>query len=141
MLGVTIALGEQELHWRTFMESLVQRGLRGVKLIISDDHAGLKAARKAVFGGVPWQRCQFHLQQNAQSYVPKKAMQAEVAEDLRSVFSAPNRIKEEENLQEIVQKYHTQCFKTIPLDGRKYTRRTNCVFFPSCPPEENSKIR
>lgn len=111
VLGATIALGEQELHWRTFMESLVQRGIRGVKLIISDDHAGLKAAWKAVFGGVPWQRCQFHLQQNAQSYVPKKTMQAEVAEDLRSVFSAPNRTKAEENLQEIVQKYQTSASK------------------------------
>lgn len=58
VLGVTTALGEQELHWRNFMESLVHRGLRGVKLIISDDHAGLKAARKAVFGGIPWQRYQ-----------------------------------------------------------------------------------
>jgi len=55
VLGVTTALGEQELHWRNFMESLMSRGRRGVKLIISDDHAGLKAARKAVFGGVPWQ--------------------------------------------------------------------------------------
>ena len=82
-----------------------------MKLIISDEHAGLKAARKAVFGGVPWQRCQFHLHQNAQSYVPKKAMQAEVAEDLRSVFSAPNRTKAEGNLHEIVLKYQTSASK------------------------------
>jgi transposase-like protein len=143
VLGVTIALGEQELHWRTFMESLVQRGLRGVELIISDDHVGLKAARKAVFGGVPWQRCQFHLQQNAQSYVPKKAMQAEVAEDLRSVFSAPNRIKAEENLQEIVQKYQKSASKlshwmeenipegltvfSFPAAHRKKIRTTNSI--------------
>jgi transposase-like protein len=49
---------------------LLERGLAGVQLIVSDDHAGLKAARQAVFGAVPWQRCQFHLQQNAQAYVP-----------------------------------------------------------------------
>jgi transposase-like protein len=51
--GVTTALGEQELRWRSFMESLICRGLRGMKLIISDDHVGLKAARKVVFSGVP----------------------------------------------------------------------------------------
>jgi transposase-like protein len=54
-------------------------------------HAGLKAARQAVFGGVPWQRCQFHLQQNAQAYVPRKEMQAEVAADIRTIFNAPDR--------------------------------------------------
>ena len=48
VLGVSISMSEQEVHWRTFLESLVKRGLRGVKLIISDDHSGLKAARQAV---------------------------------------------------------------------------------------------
>ena len=59
------------MHWREFLDSLITRGLREVKCIASDDHAGLKAARKAMFAGVPWQRCQFHLQHNAQGYVSK----------------------------------------------------------------------
>lgn len=67
------------------------RGLGGVQLITSDDHAGLKAARIAVFGGVPWQRCQFHLQQNAGAHVPRQEMRREVAEDLRTIFNAPDR--------------------------------------------------
>ncbi len=46
-----------EVHWRKFFESLVVRGLHGAKLFVSDAHAGLKAARKAVFPSVPWQRC------------------------------------------------------------------------------------
>ena len=46
-------------------------GLHGVKLVTSDDHEGLGAARRAVLGSVPWQRCQFHLQQNAGAYLPK----------------------------------------------------------------------
>ena len=54
ILGVSVALGEQEVHWRAFLQSLVQRGLQGVYLIISDAHAGLRAARQAVFGGIPW---------------------------------------------------------------------------------------
>jgi len=66
VLGVSVSLSEAEPHWRTFLTRLVDRGLRGVELITSDAHAGLASARRAVFGGVPWQRCQFHLQQNAQ---------------------------------------------------------------------------
>lgn len=110
ILGVSVSLGEHEVHWRTFLQSLMERGLRGVHLIISDDHAGLKAARKAVFGGLPWQRCQFHLQQNAQAYVPRKEMQTAVAEDLRTIFNAPDRTTAEAYLNMAVQKYQ----KTAP---------------------------
>jgi hypothetical protein len=47
--GVSVALSEAEVHWRAFLDSLIERGLRGVKFIASDDHAGLKAVRKAMF--------------------------------------------------------------------------------------------
>lgn len=105
LLGLSVSLGEQEIHWRTFLQSLIARGLCGVQLITSDDHAGLKAARKAVFGGVPWQRCQFHLQQNASAYVPRKDMRAEVAADLRTIFNAPDRQMAEAYLKKVVEKY------------------------------------
>jgi len=105
ILGVSAALGEQEVHWRTFLQSLVARGLGGVQLIISDDHSGLKAARRAVFGGIPWQRCQFHLQQNATAYVPRREMLLEVAADIRTIFNAPNRATAEAYLQKTVEKY------------------------------------
>jgi transposase-like protein len=105
ILGVSVSLGEQEVHWRAFLQSLVKRGLQGVQLVISDDHAGLKAARTAVFGGTPWQRCQFHLQQNASAYVPRQSMKAEVAADLRMIFNAPNRSAAEAYLAQMVQKY------------------------------------
>ncbi len=105
ILGVSVALGEHEVHWRTFLQSLVARGLGGVQLVISDDHAGLRAARLAVFGGVPWQRCQFHLQQNASAYVPRQDRKAEVAADIRAVFNAPNRTAAEALLAKTVQKY------------------------------------
>ncbi len=61
VLGVSVVLSEAEVHWRAFLESLVGRGLRGVEYIVSDNHAGLRAARRAVLGGATWQRCQFHL--------------------------------------------------------------------------------
>jgi len=105
ILGVTIGLGEAEVFWRAFLQSLIQRGLCGVRLITSDDHAGLRQALRAVFGGVPWQRCQYHLQQNAQAYVPHKDMQAEVAADIRKVFNAPDRSMADTYLKQIVQKY------------------------------------
>lgn len=62
--------------------------MHGVKLFISDAHEGLKAARAAVFPTVPWQRCQFHLQQNAGSYVPRQNMKKEVAARIRGIFNA-----------------------------------------------------
>ena len=105
ILGVSVSLSEHEVHWRAFLESLKQRGLGGVQLITSDDHAGLRAARLAVFGGIPWQRCQFHLQQNAQAYVPRKDMQAEVAADIRMIFDAPDRATAEAYLTKTGTKY------------------------------------
>lgn len=105
VLGVSVALSEQEVHWRTFLQSLVARGLSGLELIVSDAHAGLKQARKAVFGGIPWQRCQFHLQQNAQAYVPRQSLKREVAADIRAIFNAANRHEAEALLAKTVQKY------------------------------------
>jgi transposase-like protein len=88
VLGVSVDLSENEVHWRNFLTDLKDRGLHGVKLFISDAHEGLKAARNAIFPSVPWQRCQFHLQQNAQKYVPRQGMKKEVAERVRAVFNA-----------------------------------------------------
>lgn len=90
VLGVSVALSEAEVHWRAFLDSLIQRGLRGVKMVASDDHAGLKAARKAMFAGVAWQRCQFHLQHNAQGYVSKLDQRQTVARQIRNIFNAPD---------------------------------------------------
>ena len=70
ILGVSVALSEAEVHWRTFQDSLIRRGLKGVKLIISDDHAGLKAARRAALP-VFRSDAPFHLQQNAHAYIPR----------------------------------------------------------------------
>jgi len=105
ILGVSVSLSEHEVHWRTFLEHLKQRGLGGVQLVTSDDQAGLRAARLAVFGGIPWQRCQFHLQQNAQAYVPRKDMLTEVAADIRTIFDAPDRSTAEVYLAKTVEKY------------------------------------
>jgi transposase-like protein len=91
-----VSLSEAEVHWRVFLSELKDRGLCGVELIVSDAHEGLRAARKAVFPSVPWQRCQFHLQQNAGHYVPNVALRRPVAADIRAIFNAPDREEAEQ---------------------------------------------
>lgn len=143
VLGVSVSLSEHETHWKAFLKSLKERGLNGVKLVISDDHQGLGAARRAVFGAVPWQRCQFHLQQNAGAYLPKQSMRMEVAADIRSVFNAPDRKTAEELLQAAIQKYAVSAPRLsawlednlsegftvfdFPLEHRRSIRTTNSL--------------
>lgn len=105
ILGVSVSLSEHEVHWRQFLKSLVARGLSGVQLVISDDHDGLKAGMRAVLGGIAWQRCQCHLQRNAQAYVPKQEMKRTVAADIRALFNASDRQEAENLLKRTVEKY------------------------------------
>jgi transposase-like protein len=105
ILGTSVAISEQEAHWRDFIKTLQARGLHGVKLFISDAHEGLKAARNAVFPSVPWQRCQFHLQQNAQAYVPKQELKKKVAADIRNIFNATSDEEAKRLISQLVVKY------------------------------------
>lgn len=105
IIGVSVELSEAEVHWRKFLLSLQQRGLHGLHLIISDDHAGLRAARRSVFPSVPWQRCQYHLQQNAMKYIPRVEMRTEVFKDIRAIFNSHDRAEAEYYLRKAVEKY------------------------------------
>jgi len=105
LLGVSVSLSEAEVHWREFLASLQERGLHGVRFIVSDNHAGLKAALQVRFSGIPCQRCQFHLQQNAGHYVPRIGMRSEVATALRSIFNALDRADADRRLELVVRKY------------------------------------
>jgi len=143
VLGVSVSLSEHETHWKAFLQGLKDRGMQGVQLVVSDDHAGLGAARRAVLGSVPWQRCQFHLQQNAGAYVPKQAMRMEVAADIRAMFNAPDRRTAEEFLQTAIQKYAVSAPRLsawlednlaegftvfdYPLEHRRSVRTTNSL--------------
>jgi putative transposase len=108
ILGISSKLSEAEVHWREFLLDLKDRGLHGVKLFVSDDHAGLKAARKAVFPSVPWQRCQFHLQQNAGAYVPRQDMRKPVAAAIRDIFNAPDIDEAKRLLERFVAKHQAK---------------------------------
>jgi putative transposase len=105
VLGISTEISEAEVHWRSFLKSLVDRGLHGVEMITSDAHEGLKAARKAIFPTVKWQRCQFHLQQNAGHHVSRKEMRKELSNDIRTVFNAPDQEEAKRYLNKMVQKY------------------------------------
>lgn len=105
ILGLSLSLSESEVHWRDFLESLVSRGLHGLELLVSDAHSGLRAAMRAVFPSVPWQRCQFHLQQNAQAYVTKRDRKSEVAGSIRALFDAENKTEAERLLKQTVARY------------------------------------
>jgi transposase-like protein len=89
IVGLHIGPSEAETFWATLLKSLVRRGLRGTKLVISDAHEGLKAAIRRVMSA-SWQRCRVHWMRNAQSYVPK-GQQNMVAAALRQAFIHPDR--------------------------------------------------
>ncbi len=105
VLGVSVALSEAEVHWRAFLESLQARGMRGVEYVVSDDHAGLRAARRAVLGGAKWQRCQFHLAQNAIHHAPSLAIRKRIGAELHAVWNAASLPKAETALVELIATY------------------------------------
>ncbi len=130
VLVVSVSLSEAEVHWRNFFESLVKRGLHGTELIVSDAHSGLKAARRAVFPSIPWQRCQFHLQHNAQSYVPKLSMKKSVAKDIKDIFNAPNLNEAKRLLQLTVDKYRAKATKLSDWMENNLIEGFNTFQFP-----------
>ena len=110
-LGLSAAISEAEPHWRAFLNSLKARGIGIPDQVTSDAHEGLKAALRATLPSTPWQRCQFHLQQNAQAYVPQIAMRIQVAADIRSIFNSQDLPHAQASLENMVAKYS----KTAPV--------------------------
>jgi putative transposase len=85
VLGVQVTQGEMERCWIAFLASLVERGLRGVQLVISDAHQGLRNAIRAVLNGTTWQRCYVHFLRDVSSHLPKAAQGFALAA-LRNAF-------------------------------------------------------
>jgi len=99
IVGLHIGPSEAETFWSAFLKSLSRRGLRGVKLVISDAHEGLKAAIRRVFGA-SWQRCRVHWMRNALAYV-HKTQQSMVAAALRQAFIQPDRAQASQMLRHV----------------------------------------
>jgi transposase-like protein len=85
VLGVATGVSEAEVFWKGFLRSLADRGLRGVKLVIADDHKGLRAAASKVFHA-SLQRCRVHWMRSALAHVPAKQRPAVVAM-LKTIFA------------------------------------------------------
>lgn len=160
LLGFAVGASEDAAFWLSFLRSLVQRGLRGVQLVISDSHEGLKAALSQVLAGATWQRCRVHFMRNVLAHIPQgdKSM---VAAALRTFFAQPNRQAAGQQLQEVVRammprwpkaaqlvaeaeedilaymafplEHWTRIYSTNPLErlNKEVKRRTNVVgIFP-----------
>ena len=146
VLGTSVALSEAEVHWRDLLDQRVARGMRGVTYIASDDHAGLKAARRAVLPSVPWQRCQFHLAQNAIHHCPTQAIRSEIGDGLRPFFNARDRTAADQRLKDAVEHFlpaaprlanwlednvpESLTVFTLPGTHRKKMRTTNGIERP-----------
>ena len=86
ILGVSVELKDAEIHRRVFLDHFVHRVISGVEYIVSDDHPGLKAARRAVFTGSKWQRCQYNLIQDSMKQAPKEEIRKGLVTELRIVY-------------------------------------------------------
>ena len=100
VLGIAIGDSEDAAFWTEFLQSLRERGLHGVQLVISDSHLGLKAAIAKVFPGAGWQRCRVHFMRNVLVKVPKNHQQM-VAAMIRTVFAQPDDAHVERQLKEV----------------------------------------
>ncbi len=102
ILGLDLSPGNDEgSAWPAFIRGLVERGLRGVRLVISDDHAGLVKAVGEQLLGSGWQRCRVHFTRNAQDLVPRSA-RSMVASAIRSVFEQPDGASARAQLDRVI---------------------------------------
>jgi putative transposase len=138
VLGISSRLSEAEVHWRSFFENLQRRGLYGVQLFISDDHAGMGAARKAVFPSVKWQRCQFHMAQNAQAYAPKEAMRKDLGEAVRRIFHSCDYVTAQEEKRKCIEKYKISAPEFVKWLDNNIEEGLTCFSFPDA---HRKKIR
>lgn len=114
VLGVAVDLSEDVALWREFLQGLVARGVRGVQLVISDAHVGLKQAIREVFVGAAWQRCRVHFMRNVLARVPKSA-QSMVAAAVRPIFQQETREAAQQHLAQVVETLGSRFPKVVDL--------------------------
>jgi putative transposase len=113
VLGVDWIPAESEEGWSQFFKSLKERGLHGVKLVISDAHAGLKAAVSKVMKA-EWQRCKVHFYRNVLAHVPKRS-QPEVSEAMKAVFVQRDEKSAKTKAADVVRQFQTRFAKAMDI--------------------------
>jgi len=114
VLGVDVGPSEDRAFWTAFLRSLVKRGLRGVRLVISDAHEGLKAAIATVLTGATWQRCRVHFMRNLLATVSQGAREA-VAAIVRTVFAQPDHATAMAQLKKVADGLRTRFGRAAAL--------------------------
>lgn len=104
VLGLDVGPSEDGGFWLQFLRGLVSRGLKGVRLVTSDSHQGLKEAIAATLAGACWQRCRVHFMRNALSHVPKSAAMM-VAATIRTVFAQPDAASAREQWRRVTDSF------------------------------------
>src|SRR5215471_4729676 len=114
VLGLDVGPSENGAFWLAFLRDLAARGLSGVKLVISDAHAGLKAAIGSVLQGASWQRCRVHFMRDALGLVPKSAQQM-VAATIRTVFAQPDPLAAREQWRRVADTFRPRFARLAEL--------------------------
>jgi putative transposase len=113
VLGFDVIPAESEEGWTGFLKSLKERGLSGVKLLISDAHKGLTGAARKVLKA-EWQRCKVHFYRNVLAHVPKRS-QAEVSEAMKGVFVQRDEKSAKAKAAELVRQFQTRFAKAMEI--------------------------
>lgn len=113
VLGFDVIAAETEESWTEFLKSLKERGLHGVKLVISDAHTGLKNAVRKVLK-TEWQRCRVHFYRNVLVHVPKRS-QVEVSEAMKAVFVQRDKKSAETKAADLVRQFQARFAKAMEI--------------------------
>jgi transposase-like protein len=132
ILAVEVADTESEATYQDLFRSLKARGLRGVELVVSDDHKGLKAAIERYFQGASWQRCQVHYARNLLGMVGVKKRK-ELAAELRAIFAATSREQALRIASEVAHRWRGKGHEKIAC-SLKSTSRSASLAWPSRSP-------
>jgi putative transposase len=136
VLGVDVGDSENETFWTEFLRDLKDRGLDGVKLVISDAHAGLRAAIRRVLQGAGWQRCRVHAMRNLMA-VARHDQRQVIGALIRTIFAQPDRDRAVAQLRQVVDQLHG----IAPQVGeRLQAMEDDLLAYATFPPGHWSKI-
>jgi putative transposase len=130
ILAVEVAHTESEATYRELFRSLKGRGLKGVELVVSDDHEGLKSAIDRHFQGASWQRCQVHYARNLLGMV-SHARRKKLGADLRAIFAAAGRAQALAMASEIARKWRGKGYEKVAEHLEEHIEEClTCLAFP-----------